>query len=69
MKLLRGLILLMCVCMYCMYVCVRVCERVCLLARKAKGENGEGEWERCEWPIYESAIKLSVMMDVPPFLH
>lgn len=25
--------------------------------------------KRREWPIYESAIKLSVMMDVPPSLH
>lgn len=32
-------------------------------------EDGGGEPETGERPVYESAIKLSVMMDVLPFLH
>ena len=37
--------------------------------RSETWEDDGGEQETDEWPVYESAIKLSVMMDVLPFLH
>lgn len=53
-----------------LYTCC-ISTSMCVLSaiKTGEGTNGEGEWARCECPIYESAIKLSVMMDVPPFLH